>query len=168
MIISTNHSLSQLQSATSAYNFIKIPSTQGAAINSTYGISAYPTIIAIKPNKQIYDQDIWPIDNTILRNTITGAGGTPQSCATSIEDVKQTTLNVYPNPANNFIYVETGINTETQYEIYNVVGEKLLTENNGVKGRSIISTTTLPDGQYYIRIFNDNKLLGTQKFVIIK
>jgi len=36
----------------------------GTAINSTYGINAYPTYILIAPNHDIVEQDMWPIYNT--------------------------------------------------------------------------------------------------------
>lgn len=36
----------------------------GNAINSTYGISAYPTYILIAPDHDIVEQDMWPIANT--------------------------------------------------------------------------------------------------------
>ena len=35
----------------------------GTAINSTYGIGAYPTYILIAPNHDIVEQDMWPISN---------------------------------------------------------------------------------------------------------
>lgn len=35
----------------------------GTAINTTYGISAYPTYILIAPNHEIVEQDMWPISS---------------------------------------------------------------------------------------------------------
>jgi PKD repeat protein len=35
----------------------------GTAINSTYGITAYPTYILIAPNHDIVEQDMWPISS---------------------------------------------------------------------------------------------------------
>lgn len=35
----------------------------GTAINSTYGIGAYPTYILIAPDHQIVEQDMWPISS---------------------------------------------------------------------------------------------------------
>lgn len=169
MAVSTNHTVAQMQSGLSAYNFIKIPAPNGGSTaNSAYSISAYPTFILIKPDKQIYDNDIWPIDNTILRSTVTTAGGTPQSCATAIEEPKQNTISVYPNPASKFILVESGTKTETQYEIYNFAGQKIKTGNINKTGQQLISTESLNEGQYFIRIYSDNKILGIQKFVVIK
>lgn len=35
----------------------------GSSLCSTYGITAYPTLILIAPNRQIVIQDLWPINN---------------------------------------------------------------------------------------------------------
>jgi len=35
----------------------------GNAVNSAYGISAYPTVILIAPNQTILEQDIFPVSN---------------------------------------------------------------------------------------------------------
>lgn len=35
----------------------------GTAINTTYGINAYPTYILIAPNHEIVEQDMWPISS---------------------------------------------------------------------------------------------------------
>ncbi|MDD3877773.1 MAG: T9SS type A sorting domain-containing protein [Bacteroidales bacterium] len=169
MAISSNHSTSELQTATSAYNFIKIPSTQGASINSTYGISAYPTFILISPNKQIYDQDIWPIDNTILRNTVTAAGGVAQSCIADIETPENnTTLSLYPNPAQNFITIEQGQEPLSNYEIFNVLGEKVLTGTIVNSATVSISVAELQNGNYFIKVYAKDELLSVMKFVVFK
>lgn len=78
MVISQDHSATAMQGITG--DFIKIPDPPGNAINNNYSIGAYPTIILIAPNRNIVNQDIWPINNDILRNAITNAGGIPSSC----------------------------------------------------------------------------------------
>lgn len=65
------------------YDYIKIPDPPAPGtnpINATYGIGAYPTVILIKPNRAIAEQDIWPISNTILRSKIIQHGGIPKDC----------------------------------------------------------------------------------------
>jgi hypothetical protein len=64
----------------SNYEFIKIANPPGGSINSTYMIGAYPTVIIVKPNQAIVEQDIWPISNSILRSKILQHGGIPQDC----------------------------------------------------------------------------------------
>ena len=62
------------------YDFIMIANPPGGSINATYMIGAYPTFILIKPDRSIPERDIWPINNTILRNKIIQHGGIPQAC----------------------------------------------------------------------------------------
>lgn len=81
MAISTNHTQAQLLNPPySNYEFIKIANPPGGSINGTYMIGAYPTVIIIKPNRAIAEQDIWPINNTILRSKVIQHGGVPQDC----------------------------------------------------------------------------------------
>ncbi len=62
------------------YDSYKIANPPGGSINSTYGIGAYPTVILIKPDKSIAEQDIWPINNSILRSKINQHGGIESDC----------------------------------------------------------------------------------------
>lgn len=81
MAISANHTQAQLLNPPySNYEFIKIANPPGGSINGTYMIGAYPTVIIIKPNRAIAEQDIWPINNTILRSKVVQHGGIPQDC----------------------------------------------------------------------------------------
>jgi hypothetical protein len=81
LLISLNHSTAaMLNPPYSNYDYIKIPNPPGGSINSTYIIGAYPTVIIIKPNRAIVEQDIWPINNSILRSKIIQHGGIPQDC----------------------------------------------------------------------------------------
>ncbi|MBE0661700.1 MAG: T9SS type A sorting domain-containing protein [Bacteroidales bacterium] len=81
MLISLNHSTAaMLNPPYSNYDYFKIPNPPGGSINGTYGIGAYPTVIIIKPNRAIAEQDIWPINNSILRSKILQHGGIPQDC----------------------------------------------------------------------------------------
>jgi uncharacterized repeat protein (TIGR02543 family) len=81
MLISLNHSTAaMLNPPYSNYDYFKIPNPPGGSINGTYGIGAYPTVIIIKPDRAIAEQDIWPINNSILRSKILQHGGIPQDC----------------------------------------------------------------------------------------
>lgn len=62
------------------YDSYKIANPPGGSINSTYSIGAYPTVILIKPDKSIAEQDIWPINNSILRSKINQHGGIESDC----------------------------------------------------------------------------------------
>ena len=53
----------------------------GTAVNTTYGINAYPTYILIAPNGQIVEQDMWPISSAqTFKDYLTPYGITPNPC----------------------------------------------------------------------------------------
>ena len=92
----------------------------GDAVNSAYGISAYPTVILIAPDHTILEQDIWPVSDitTVLPN----AGLNMASCDTgSTTSIEELTLEITDNKKydllgreligdipNNTIYIRNG------------------------------------------------------------
>jgi uncharacterized repeat protein (TIGR02543 family) len=77
-----------------AYESYKIANPPGGSINSTYQIGAFPTVIIINPDQSIAEQDIWPINNTILRNKVTQHGGIPSDC--NVPEIYNLTLVANP------------------------------------------------------------------------
>lgn len=73
-------------------------------------------------------------------------------------------FNIYPNPAEDFINVETNNLVETNYSIVNLYGQ---TVKSGVlKDETIISIKNLSAGMYLVRFYNktDNEI-GNYKFI---
>ena len=52
----------------------------GDAVNSIYGISAYPTVVLIAPNRMIVEQDIYPV--TLISSALPNNGLSMASCDT--------------------------------------------------------------------------------------
>ena len=104
----------------------------GNAVTSTYGISAWPTVILIAPNQTILEQDIWPVSN------ITTA---------------------LPNAGLNMAVCDTGGGSTT---ISDILVEKEEIENKicDILGREwTCSFANLPKGLY---IINNRKILKTE------
>ena len=58
----------------------------GNSVVSSYGISAFPTVILIAPDKSIISQDIYPVEG--LDSELSSAGLTETSCSSSgLEDI---------------------------------------------------------------------------------
>jgi hypothetical protein len=94
MLISNNHTQAQmLNPPYSNYDYIKIANPPGGSIRATYMIQAYPTVILIKPDRVIAEQDIWPINNSILRSKVLQHGGIQQDCNMTTYSL---TLNAVP------------------------------------------------------------------------
>jgi len=140
-------------------------SPNGASINSTYGISAYPTVIMIAPNRSIVVQDIWPISNTILRNTVTSEGGIAQSCpSTDIEDAEMSLFNVFPNPVSDMI--NFSLTEEMNIEILDVSGRK--TDSFHATEGFSYNCAHLQSGMYFIQAFNQEGILVSVRKILIK
>jgi Secretion system C-terminal sorting domain len=79
-------------------------------------------------------------------------------------------LRIFPNPNNgNFIISLSGINEKCSIEIYNVLGEKIYTENLPQTQDNNINLTGQPNGVYLYRIISENGgLIGSGKLVITK
>lgn len=151
MAVSTAHTASALQAL--GYDYPMIPgSPQGSSINSTYSISAYPTVILIAPNRAIVEKDIWPIDNTILRTKITNAGGITQACpSTDIENPEMLGFDVFPNPFNDDLNII--IDKKAEIEIFDLSGR--LIENFIVSSNTLYNCSHLQSGMYIIRAVDE-------------
>ena len=107
-----------------------VSGTQGGgdAVCSSYGITAYPTVILIAPDHAIIDNDIWPINSmTDINNVLTPAGCVPKTCpglgietGAAVAGIRA----VYPNPANQKAFVCLSLNEDQEVSI-------LLTDMSG-------------------------------------
>jgi type IX secretion system substrate protein len=76
--------------------------------------------------------------------------------------VMQGKITIYPNPATNFISINTD-NHVKQINIFNLIGRKLKTINNVVRDQRY-DITDLPNGMYLIQIVDtSNKVMTTQR-----
>lgn len=82
---------------------------------------------------------------------------------TGIAENEMNTVKVYPNPTNNTVTVELNENA-THIYVYDVFG-KLVDSHNANMGVNTISLGNVTAGVYFLRIFNNNELIGTTKVV---
>lgn len=79
-------------------------------------------------------------------------------------------MQVYPNPASEVIYVNAPeINTDLLMDIYNLNGQKMLTQNNILQS-SPVSISSLPAGLYIMQVKQKDggQMIHQQKIQIIK
>ena len=72
----------------------------------------------------------------------------------NVEGFAKNRLNIYPNPANDFIYIDFD-GEAGKVEIINATG-KLLKSQEVYFGRNIIETSSLIQGVYFVRLSNSN------------
>lgn len=150
----------------------------GNAVNSAYGIGAYPTVILIAPNHSIIEQDIWPIaDAASLYNLIQGHGGTPAACAAGIDLVTNgiaSIAGIYPNPAtdNAVVNVNLSNTSELVINIYNLTGQMVKTfvpDGLTVGANSIaLPLSDLGSGVYIVKIAQAGQLSAPARLSVVK
>ena len=82
------------------------------------------------------------------------------SVVTGIDDVVAHQLQIYPNPVQNEIFVETGVLKIGNVEIYDLSGRKLLhSKFSSVNSQLKINVSSLLKGVYLIRVHTDKGLI---------
>lgn len=77
------------------------------------------------------------------------------------EEVHAHELNIFPNPANDHIYLNRDSNVALQYRIRSILGRE-------VKAGTLygsVAVSDIPSGLYLISIFSEQQLIGRKKFV---
>ncbi len=69
----------------------------------------------------------------------------------------QVMLNAYPNPANNFITLDTDIKGNYTATIYNLSGKAVVTTNGNSNGTIKLTTSELISGNYFVEVIGDNQ-----------
>jgi hypothetical protein len=73
-------------------------------------------------------------------------------------------INISPNPNSGEFILNSSIEENGFYEIYNCVGQKI--RSGIVNEKTQISLKEEASGIYFIKVFEDNKLISTKKIII--
>ena len=76
---------------------------------------------------------------------------------TSINQVISETVNIYPNPANNFFTITLNKEAKAVVEITDLAGKLIRTENINGQMPNVISTSELSNGIYLLNISSNDK-----------
>lgn len=82
----------------------------------------------------------------------------------ALSENKLNDINVYPNPSNGIINIQSINNDEYNVEVYNVIGNLLFQSNE--QGNSMIDLSSFGDGVYIINLSNENHSIS--KRVVIQ
>ena len=119
------------------------------AVHSAYGIVAFPTFILINPDGVIVEQDIWPMDQDILDNTLQGHGLNYMTCTNDVEEAV-VEFAVYPVPANDVVNVKIN-ETGSTIELINLIGSTVIsTLSTDVNTQ--LDVSALNAGSYLVRV----------------
>lgn len=79
----------------------------------------------------------------------------------AIFEYQPITFNMYPNPAGNQLTVDK-LDAATMIEVYNVVGEKVISVNNIQSDRVTLNTAKLSEGVYLITVYTEKGVQSTK------
>lgn len=83
----------------------------------------------------------------------TGAGVSKMSLGSAVSQYSVLLADVYPNPADNQIYI-TGLQADVEFEFYDVCGRLSL---SGTSSSNTVSCEELPAGIYFLRFRSENE-----------
>ena len=120
----------------------------GAGPHADYGISAFPTYILIAPDQSIVEQDIWPMDASILDGVLQSYNLQYMECTNGIEE-SSVDFSVYPVPANDVVTVESS-ELGSNIEVINMLGEVVMSTVS-TSSKTILNVQELSVGSYMVR-----------------
>ena len=148
----------------------------GGDVTTAFGVSAFPTIVMIGTDNKMIVNDIWPFTQIGDIEGYFPSGSNPavMSCssAAGVEETVLENLYVYPNPASqelNFNFSST-IDSEAIVEVYNIIGEVVLTYSFDAKtgaNAQTLNINSLPNGQYIAKVTMENQVSNI-KFNVLK
>lgn len=71
---------------------------------------------------------------------------------------------VYPNPSTTTLTISKNMSGNLSYRIFNLKGQEIQT-GRIIQSEKQIPISALPNGVYFMQLFDSNKLLGQQKFI---
>ena len=80
------------------------------------------------------------------------------------ELIEDQTLIIYPNPVKQLLTINEHLPDNLTYRIFNLTGQEI---QAGIiyNSEKQISVSTLPDGLYFLQLFNSNKSIDQKKFI---
>ncbi|WP_040254003.1 endonuclease [Psychroserpens mesophilus] len=76
----------------------------------------------------------------------------------SLDEVDLNAFKVYPNPVNNILHIDLNSSKETQIEVYNVLGKRVISKT--IHNSSTLNTEQLTDGIYILRVTQGNSTIS--------
>jgi hypothetical protein len=76
-------------------------------------------------------------------------------------------LNLFPNPANDVLYIKTTIENTGDISITNLLGQRIYTSEHVSLSNLIIDTKALPPGNYIIKVQATNGYISQKQFTKI-
>ncbi|NOX46705.1 MAG: T9SS type A sorting domain-containing protein [Chlorobi bacterium] len=134
-----------------------------------YDIGACPTQILIAPDKSILEQDIWSYEgDVVLVPVLENHGLVQNSCLVGINEKREMTISLFPNPADRFINVRLHDQNridDTKIEIFNILGKKQKSFEF-VSRQMEIDISELDEGLHIMVVTVGSEKVKVKRFVV--
>ncbi len=132
-----------------------------------YGTIGMPKVVVLGKNTHTiyYNENDNKITQVGVENAITLA----LSSSTGINEYRENYLNLtaYPNPTNGTINVEYNSQNPVQFNVINLLGENVLSQNTSNTNNTTIDVNGLTKGLYFLQMTTDSKTTSL-KFILNK
>lgn len=146
----------------------------GNAAAEAFNIIYFPYILIISPDYQIYaERIVMPVTQNI-NDSLMAAGLTFQDCppvsVAKYEDISKFEIN--PNPSNGYIHLHLGNNenfNNLSFFVSDIQGRIVYSETMAYAREQkdiMFDLRNIPNGMYFLNIFNENILVSTEKLII--
>ncbi len=78
-------------------------------------------------------------------------------------EMSKTDINVYPNPAKNFVHVRVGDTEQAALRVYDILGSVVKSEK--LSNDNIVDIRDLPQGMYVFRIYSGSKTIDKKVMI---
>lgn len=113
------------------------------------------------------DGDVYKLIFTDFAGTSSGNVSFTKTKLSSVgfSEITENMIRIFPNPVNDYLVIETGLESEYQIEIFDLAGKRQLSE---FASRAItkIDVQNLNSGIYLLRILSNQNIIKTQKFIV--
>jgi len=143
---------------------LKENNASGVNAGFTATINAAKTVITVTPNpalkySQQYFLKIDTLENNLGVNTFAQSSTfTTELSTVSVKEPKVNSIVIYPNPANDRIYIKSNeISKISRIELMNTIGKTVRVIENPVSSQNEISlkVADLPSGIYFVRVMGE-------------
>ncbi len=138
-----------------------------AAVDTNFGVGAYPTFILIGPDRTLLEKDIWPLTDITTFEATFPAGVDPEvmECTTlGVTDVIDANFSIFPSVSNGQnISIVMNNEVATGVRIYDITGREVYS-NNEVSS-TIEFSLNVSSGTYFVKV-NTETSSATKKIII--
>lgn len=137
---------------------------------SEYSIDFYPILYVICPDRTISLASYWDFQTNTGQFMFSAAEITEameSNCALPVTEKETTTLNVYPNPARDVLYISSDTQGLQEIVITDMLGKVVMTQTQTVAGSTplALDIQSLENGVYTVSVKANNTLVS-EKLVV--